>query len=244
MAGHSKWANIKHRKSAVDAKKGRIFSRIGKEILMAVKNGGADENTNLRLRAAISKAKIANMPKDNIDRVIKKGSGELGSETIEEILYEGYAPGGVAVLVEVVTDKKSRTLPEIKSLFSKSGGSLAEEGSVSFQFDYKGIILIEKNTKDVNYDILFDFIIDAGAEDLNNEDSIYIVKTTKEAFHHVLHKLELFVQQQGWEIIESSLQYLPQNYITLTGAEYTTVESFLENLENHDDVQNVYSNLE
>ena len=244
MAGHSKWANIRHRKQAVDAKKGKIFSRIGKEILMAVKAGGADESINLRLRAAIMKAKVSNMPKDNIDRVIKKGSGELGADVLEEIMYEGYAPGGVAILVEIVTDKKSRTLPEIKNIFSKGGGSLAAEGSVSYQFDHKGVILVENGVNTVNFDTLFELALEAGVEDVSQEDDIYILKTEKDAFHKILETLDPVIHKNGWSILESSLQYIPQNYIHLEGETRTSVETLLENFENHDDVQNVYSNLE
>ena len=241
MAGHSKWANIKHRKQAVDAKRGKAFTKLAKEITIAVKIGGPDEDNNPRLKSAIIKAKQANLPRDNIDRAIKRGSGELGFESYEEIVYEGYGPGGVAVIVEAMTDKKSRTLPQIKSIFAKSGGSLAEAGAVSYQFIHKGVILVEG---DISLDSIFEYAIDSGAEDIEKDENTFVIQTSKEDFHEILTNLTPIFDDKNLTVVESGLKYIPQTLITLEDQEeIEKLEKLVQTLENHDDVQSVYNNL-
>ena len=242
MAGHSKWANIKHRKQAVDAKRGKIFTRLAKEITVSAKLGGGDENSNPRLRAAILKARDNNVPKDNIERAIKKGTGELDSDNYEELVYEGYAPGGIAIMIEVLTDKKTRTVPEIKSILSKAGGSMAESGAVSYLFEHKGIILIKGN---ITEEELLEQVVESGAEDFEKDDeNIYVVKTSKEEFNNVLNAFYKIAEAKGWEVLESELQYVPTSQIALDKSKGSAVLKLIENLENQDDVQNVFSNLE
>ena len=245
MSGHSKWANIKHRKQATDIQRGKVFSKLTKEIIIAARIGGADENNNPRLKTAILKAKQANLPKDNIDRAIKKGSGEIDSENYEEILYEGYGPGGVAIIVEAMTDKKSRTLPEIKNIFMKSGGNLAETGAVIYQFDHKGIILIKGAT---SLDALFEYLIDLKIEDIKKDESenndIFIIQTSKEDFHEVLTDINQILNEKDLEIIESGLKYIPQVLMTLENErELRELKNLVQSLEEHDDIQNIYYNL-
>ncbi|RME93144.1 MAG: YebC/PmpR family DNA-binding transcriptional regulator [Candidatus Hydrogenedentota bacterium] len=247
MAGHSKWANIKHKKAAQDAKRGKIFNKLAKEIEVAAKLGGSDENANPRLRTAILKARQANMPKDNIERAIKKGAGELEGVNYEEFVYEGYGPGGTAIIIEVMTDKKSRTLPEIKSIFTKSGNSLAESGAVSYLFDHVGLILVEG--ENIDEEKLLDIVLESGAEDFELDDEvgnkkIYAIKTAKENFHSVLTALEPKLQEMGLKIVESGLKYVPQTTIALPKEQALKAIKLIEDLENHDDVQNVYTNLE
>lgn len=243
MAGHSKWANIKHKKAAADAKRNKVFTKLAKEITVAARLGGDDENANSRLRTAILKARQSNMPKDNIDRAIKRGSGTSDGNSLEEIVYEGYGAGGIAIMVEVVTDKKSRTLPEIKNIFSKAGGSFAETGAVSYLFEHKGLILIEG--ENIDEELLFEAAVEAGAEDIEADDeNIFAIKTEKENFHAVLSQMEVFTEKQSWKILESSLQYIANATITVDLEKGSAVLKLLDNLENHDDVQNVFSNLE
>ncbi len=243
MAGHSKWANIKHRKAAVDAKRGAVFTKLAKELTVAAKLGGSDENSNPRLRTAILKARAANMPKDNIERAIKKGAGELAGVSYEEGVYEGYGPGGIAVMVEVMTDKKSRTIPELRSIFTKFGGNMAEAGAVGYLFDYKGVIVLEADN--TSEELLFDKALEAGAEDIEQDgDNIFVVKTAKENFNAVLTALVPLAEEQHWKIIESGLKYIPQATTEVDPEKAQAVMKLLEALENHDDVQNVYSNLE
>ncbi|MDH5719076.1 MAG: YebC/PmpR family DNA-binding transcriptional regulator [Spirochaetia bacterium] len=243
MAGHSKWANIKHRKQAADAKRGKIFTRLAKEITVSAKLGGGDENSNPRLRAAILKARESNVPKDNIERAVKKGTGELESDNYEELVYEGYAPGGIAIIIEVLTDKKTRTVPEIKNILSKAGGSMAESGSVSYLFDHKGVILIKG--ENINEEELLEQVVECGAEDFEkDEENIYVIKSAKEDFHAVLEAFYKIIETKGWEILESELQYVPKTQIALDVDKGGAVMKLIENLENHDDVQNVFSNLE
>lgn len=243
MAGHSKWANIKHKKAAADAKRNKVFTKLAKEITVAARLGGADETSNSRLRTAVIKARQGNMPKDNIDRAIKRGVGDSDGVSLEEIIYEGYGSGGIAIMIEVVTDKKSRTLPEIKNIFSKAGGSFAEAGAVSYLFEHKGLILIQGES--IDEELLFEAAIEAGAEDIEpDDDNVFAIKTEKENFHATLSKLEAVAEKNSWEIIESSLQYLPSATVTLDVEKGTAVLKLLDTLENHDDVQNVFSNLE
>jgi YebC/PmpR family DNA-binding regulatory protein len=242
MAGHSKWANIKHRKGAEDAKRAKVFTRLAKEIIVSAKLAGSDENSNPRLRAAVIKARAANMPKDNIERAIKKGAGELEGTNYEEITYEGYGPDGLAIMVEVMTDKKTRTLPEIKNLFSKNGGNLAETGAVAYSFEYKGHIIFESASKE---DDLFELCLEAGASDFNSspeEDSYFEVFSERDHFHSLLSALESRKEEE-LNILESGLKYFPTNTVELKDEKLQKAEKLLNALEDHDDVQHVFSNL-
>lgn len=241
MAGHSKWANIRHKKGAQDAKRGKVFTKLAKEIMVAAKLGGSDENNNPRLKSAIVKARGANMPKDNIERAIKKGSGETEGITFEEIVYEGYGSDGIAIIVEVMTDKKSRTLPEIKNIFSKAGGSMAETGAVSYLFLRKGIIIIEGDS--IDEDTLLELALEAGASDLESEDDAFIVSTERASFHEVLKALMPSIEENNWQVVESGLKFIASVEIELDNEKSIKNYKLIENLESHDDVQNVYSNL-
>lgn len=242
MAGHSKWANIKHKKAAQDAKRGKVFTRLAKEITVSAKLGGGDETSNPRLRAAVLKARAANMPRDNIDRAVKKGTGELEDINFEELMYEGYTPGGAAVIVEVMTDKKTRTLPEIKNIFSKAGGSLGENGSVSYLFDYRGVIIIEAPS--ANEEDIMNAAVEAGADDFEADgDDIYVVYTTLESFHQAITEVSKLAEENKWEILESGLKYIAQANMDLPEDKIESAVKMVENLENHDDVQNVFTNL-
>ncbi len=243
MAGHSKWANIKHKKQASDARRGKVFTKLAKELTVAAKLGGSDEASNPRLKAAIIKAKAANMPKDNIERAVKKGAGELEGINYEEITYEAYAPGGIALIIECMTDKKSRTLPEVKNILTKAAGNLAENGAVSYLFEHKGLILV--GGEDTNEDELLEMVLEAGGEDLEaDENNVFAVKTAKEQFHAVLSALQPLVEARGWNVVESELRYIPQANIEVAADVGKAVLKLVENLENHDDVQTVSFNLE
>ena len=239
MSGHSKWANIKHRKGAQDAKRGKIFTRLIKEITMAAKIGGGDPNANPRLRAAITAAKAENMPKDNIDRGIKKGTGELEGVNYEEIRYEGYGPGGVAILVDCMTDNRNRTVGEVRYSFNKSGGNMGETGCVAFMFDRKGSIII--NAADTDEETLMDIALEAGAEDVIDEDDTFQVITEPEDFEAVQAALE----KAEIPMVEAGISMIPQN--TVEVSEEKTARSLLkllEGLEDNDDVQDVYANFD
>lgn len=241
MAGHSKWANIKHRKAAADAKRGKEFTRVAKEIMISAKLGGSDINSNPRLRAAVQKAREVNMPKDNIEKAIKKGAGELEGVEYEEITYEGYGPHGAAYIVEVMTDKKSRTVPEIKSIFSKYGGSLAETGAVGFLFDHLGIIILEANASE---DEILEAVVEAGAEDFESEaPNEFIIKTAKENFHSASDALTNLAEKKGWKITHSELRYIPKSVMEMAADHLSSNVDLNDALEAHDDVQNVYCNL-
>jgi len=243
MAGHSKWANIKHRKGAQDAKRGQQFTKIAKEIIVSAKLGGGDMNTNPRLRAAIAKGRAGNMPKDNIEKAIKKGTGELEGVNYEEIMYEAYGSNGIAIIIEVLTDKKSRTIPELKNLLTKAGGSLAEAGSVSYLFDHLGVMLIEG--ENIVEDELLELVIESGADDYEKDDeNIYVIKTQKENFHAALSALSPVFEEKGWKVISSELRYVPKNLIELDKDKEEKVLNLIDNLDAHDDIQNVYSNLD
>ena len=241
MAGHSKWANIRHKKGAQDAKRGKVFTKLAKEIIVAAKLGGSDENNNPRLKSAIVKARGANMPKDNIERAIKKGSGETEGIAFEEIVYEGYGSDGIAIIVEVMTDKKSRTLPEIKNIFSKAGGSITETGAVSYLFLHKGIIVIEGDS--IDEDTLLELALEAGASDLESENDAFIVSTERGSFHEVLKALMPSIEENNWQVVESGLKFIASVEIELDNEKSIKNYKLIENLESHDDVQNVYSNL-
>ena len=239
MSGHSKWSTIKHKKGAADAKRGKIFTRILKEMTVAARMGGGDPAGNPRLRAAVAEAKANNMPKDNIERAIKRGTGELEGTTYEELTYEGYGPGGVAVIVEVLTDNTNRTTPEIRHIFEKQGGNLGTPGSVRFQFDKKGYFAVEKSA--VGEDKLMEIALEAGADDLQSDDAeAYEIYTTPENFEPVRQALE----KAGITTVEAKLGMIPQNYITLDENKSKQVMKLLENLDDHDDVQNVWSNFD
>ena len=243
MAGHSKWANIKHRKAAQDSKRGHQFTKIAKEIIISAKLGGGDMNSNPRLRTAVLKARSFNMPKDNIDKAIKKGTGELEGVNYEEIMYEAYGPNGIAIIIEVLTDKKSRTVPELKNLLSKAGGSMAESGSVSYLFDHMGIMLIEG--ENIDEDVLLEHVIESGAEDFEKDDeNSYVIKIQKDNFHDTLKILTPVFEEKGWNILSSELRYVPKNLIELEKDKEEKVLTLIENLDAHDDIQNVYSNLD
>ncbi|MDD3619950.1 MAG: YebC/PmpR family DNA-binding transcriptional regulator [Desulfobulbaceae bacterium] len=239
MSGHSKWSTIKRKKGAIDAKRGKIFTKLIKEITVAARLGGGDPAANPRLRAAVLSAKTENMPKDNIERAIKKGTGGLEGANYEEILYEGYGPGGVAVLVETMTDNKNRTVADIRYFFSKSGGNLGESGCVGWMFDKKGVIVVDKET--IDEEALLTLALEAGAEDVVEEDSSFQVMTAPEELNEVAEKLAA----ADLQYVEASVTMVPKN--TVEVAEEKTARSLLkllENLEDHDDVQKVHANFD
>ena len=238
MSGHSKWATIKHAKGAADAKRGQLFTKFIKEISIAARMGGGDPNANPRLRTAILKARAANMPKDNIERAIKKGTGELGGATYEEMLYEGYGPGGVAVLVEVLTDNKNRAAANVRNIFSKSGGNLGATGSVSYMFNRKGVI--EYDAEVVNEDEMMEAGLEAGAEDIVAEDGVITVTTDPSDFESVLDAL----QAKGYESVSAEVSMVPDTYSSLDEETTRKVLKLIDKLEEDDDVQNVYSNID
>ena len=238
MSGHSKWATIKHAKGAADAKRGQMFTKFIKEISIAAKMGGGDVNSNPRLRTAVLKARAANMPKDNIERAIKKGTGETGSVNYEELLYEGYAPGGVAVLVETLTDNKNRTAASVRNIFNKGGGSLGATNSVSYMFNRKGVI--EYEAEKVSEDSLLEDALEAGADDVANEDGIITVTTDPASFASVLETL----QEKGYESVSAAISMVPDTYIACDNDTTQKVLKLIDRLEEDEDVQNVASNIE
>jgi YebC/PmpR family DNA-binding regulatory protein len=239
MSGHNKWSTIKHKKGAADAKRGKVFTRILKEMTVAARMGGGDPAANPRLRAAIAEAKSNNMPKDNIERAIKRGTGELEGATYEEITYEGYGPGGVALMVEAMTDNTNRTTPEIRHMFEKNGGNLGTPGSVRFQFERKGYFSIEKNV--VDEDKLMEIALEAGADDLQTGDpDAYEIYTSPDSFEQVRQALE----KNNIATIEAKLGQIPANYVSLEEAKAKQMMRLLEALDDHDDVQNVWSNFD
>lgn len=239
MSGHSKWSNIKNKKAKMDAQKGKIYTRFSKLIIVAAREGGPDPNTNSRLKDIIEKAKQANMPNDNIERAIKRGSGELGGADYEEIMYEGYGPGGVAILIDATTDNRNRTAGEMRHLFDKHGGNLGETGCVAWMFEKKGLILIEKKDG-TDVEQIMMLAIDSGAEDVEElEDSIEIT-TSVEKFETVKN----YLQENNIDIFSAELSFIPNTTVTLPESESEKLEKLLEILEEHDDVQNVYTNYE
>lgn len=237
MSGHSKWAGIKHKKALIDAKKGKVFSKIAREIIMAAKTGGNVES-NAHLRLVIAKAKEANMPNDNIERALKKGTGELPGVSYEEISYEGYGPGGVAVVVDALTDNKNRTTSEIRNIFTKRGGNLAGAGSVSWMFHKKGFITVNKSK--AQEDKVMSVAIESGAEDFQVEEDTYEITTEIKDYERVRTALK----DNGIECEIAELTMIPSNYIKLEGAQANQVLSLVESLEDSDDVQNVYANFD
>lgn len=238
MSGHSKWATTKRKKAVIDAKRGKIFTKLIKEITIAAREGGGDVNGNPRLRLAVDNAKSANMPADNIDRAIKKATGELEGTTYHELNYEGYAPAGVAVIVEVATDNKNRTVAEVRHLFSKYGGTLGETGSVAWMFDRKGVITLPKQNK--TEDEIMELVLDAGADDFQAEDQYYEVQTPLENFEPVRKTLI----DKKLDIENASLQWIAKNSISVSGEDTEKVIKLIESLEDNDDVQNVFSNAD
>jgi YebC/PmpR family DNA-binding regulatory protein len=238
MSGHSKWATIKHKKGALDAKRGKIFTRLIKEITMAAKAGGGDAEGNPRLRTAVAAAKAENMPADNIKRAIQRGTGELPGATYEEIQFEGYGPGGVALLVNVTTDNRNRTVSEIRHAFTKGGGNMGEAGSVAWMFHKKGSIIVPKAK--AKEDDLMNIVLENGGEDLHDDGENWEVTTAPAEYEAVLEA----VKKAGVEVVHSEVGMIPQNYIKLEGPAASQMIRLLEALEDHDDVQNVYSNFD
>ncbi len=239
MSGHSKWSTIKHKKGAADAKRGKIFTRLIKEMTVAARLGGGDAVANPRLRAAVSEAKANNMPKDNIERAIKRGTGEIEGVTYEEITYEGYGPGGVALMVETMTDNTNRTTPEIRHIFEKNGGNLGSPGSVRFQFEKKGYFSIEKRA--VTEDKLMEIVLEAGADDLRTEDpDMYEVYASPENFEQVRQALE----KNNIPTIEAKLGMIPSTFVKIEDSKSKQMLRLMEMLDDHDDVQNVWSNFD
>jgi len=238
MSDHSKWATIKHKKGALDAKRGKIFTRLIKEITMAAKSGGGDPETNPRLRTAVAAAKAENMPADNNKRAIQRGTGELPGATYEEIQFEGYGPGGVALLVNVTTDNRNRTVSEIRHMFTKGGGNLGEAGSVAWMFHKKGQIVIPKTA--AKEDDLMNIVLENGGEDMNDDGENWEVLTPPNAYEAVLEA----VKKGNIQVAHSEIGMVPQNYIKLEGPAASQMIRLLEAIEDHDDVQNVYSNFD
>jgi len=239
MSGHSKWSTIKRKKGAIDAKRGKIFTRLIKEITVAARAGGGDPEGNPRLRSAILTAKTENMPKDNIARAIKKGTGEIAGEIYDEIMYEGYGPGGVAVLVECMTDNRNRTVADVRHFFAKSNGNLGEAGCVAYMFDKKGLILVDK-TK-ISEDELMEMALEAGAEDVVEEESEFHIYTAPEDFDSIRSTLE----ERGLNFVDAQVSMIPQNTVEVTDEKVArSLMKLMENLEDHDDVQNVYANFD
>lgn len=240
MSGHSKWANIKHKKGKADAERGKVFTKIGREIAIAVREGGGDPAVNGKLRDIIAKAKASNMPNDNITRSIKKAAGELGNVTYEEITYEGYAPGGVAIIAEVVTENRNRTAAEVRHIFDKNGGSLGTTGSVGYMFDHKGVLLVERSP-DIDDEELMMLALDAGAEDVEETDEFFEIYTAPNDFSAVRETLE----QGGMEFASAERQKLPQNTVAVEDPEtLEKVLKLLEMLDDNDDVMEVFHNAE
>ena len=241
MTGHSKFANIKHKKEKNDAAKGKIFTIIGREIAVAVKEGGADPANNSRLRDVIAKAKANNMPNDTIDRGIKKAAGDANSVNYEYVSYEGYGPGGIAIIVDALTDNKNRTAANVRSAFTKGSGSIGTQGCVSYSFDKKGQIIIDKEECDMDADDLMMIALDAGAEDFSDEDDSFEIITDPDEFSTVREALE----KEGIAMVSAEVTMIPQNYVALTDETMLkNLQRTLDLLDEDDDVQNVYTNLE
>ena len=238
MSGHSKWHSIKHKKGAIDAKRGRAFTKLIKEITIAARIGGGDPDGNPRLRKAILDARGVNMPADNIKRAVMKGTGELEGGQLEEILYEGYGPGGVALIAETVTDNRNRTVSEIRHVFSKNGGNMGEAGSVSWMFQKKGYIIVEKSKADE--DTLMSLVLDAGADDFRADDSSYEIFTAPNALDSVVEALKA----KGIEPMSAEVSMIPQNTVKVEGKSAQQVLKLMEALDEHDDVQHVYANFD
>ena len=238
MSGHSKWAQIKRKKAVVDAKRGQVFTKIIKEITVAARLGGGDEDANPRLRQAVLSAKAANMPADNVKRAVQKGTGELPGISYEEAMFEGYGPGGVAIMVEVTTDNRKRTVAELRHLITKHGGNLGETGCVAWMFNKKGLITVEKNG--VNDESLLDSILTGGGDDFSDEDDVYVVESTPDQMISVREQLEA----DGFSVISSEIMLTPQNSMGVEGETAKRVIQLLEALDDQDDVQKVSANFD
>ncbi|HAZ10542.1 MAG TPA: YebC/PmpR family DNA-binding transcriptional regulator [Candidatus Omnitrophica bacterium] len=239
MSGHSKWATIKHKKAATDAKRGNLFTKLIREVTVAAKNGGGDSTTNVRLRTAVDRAKQSSMPQDNIDRAIKKGTGELEGVTYEEFTIEGYGAGGVAIMAELLTDNKNRTTADIRNIFSKKNGNIAGAGSVSWMFQKKGYIEIDRKANP-DEDKIMGIVLDAGAQDMQTEEDVYAVTTDARDLETVRKALE----NNKIKIKSSEITMIPSTIIKLEGEAAKQVIGLVEALEEHDDVQNVYANFD
>lgn len=238
MSGHSKWATIRRKKSALDAKRGKLFTTIIREIIVAARNGGGDDASNPRLRTAIAAARAANMPNDNIKKAIQRGTGELPGVSYEEVMYEGYGPGGVAVLVECMTDNKQRTVSEIRHLFSKYNGSLAENGAVSWMFETKGVLTFDSSVMDE--DAMTEHVLESGAEDLKIEDGSYEVTCSQKAFNDV----HAYFEKKKITAVSAEIAKVPQTMIKVEGRDAKTLMKLLDALEESDDVQKVWANFD
>jgi YebC/PmpR family DNA-binding regulatory protein len=241
MSGHSKWANIKRRKAVVDAKKGAAYTKLGREVIAAAREGGGNPDNNFRLRLAVDKAKAANMPSENIQRAIMKGTGDLNEGAVyEEIVYEGYGPGGVAVLIQLMTDNRNRTAQEMRYIFSRHGGNLGETGCVAWMFKKKGSILLGREDNAISEEELMVLVLDAGAEDLRTEPDSFEVITAPGDFPAVLEA----VRKANLSVAEAEVAMVPQNTIELSGGQAEKCLGLIEALDEHEDVQNVYTNYE
>ena len=238
MSGHSKWHTIKHKKGAADAKRGKIFTRIIKELSVAARNGGGDPDSNPRLRTIVAEAKANNMPRENIERAIRRGTGEEPGVTYEEVTYEGYGPGGVALMIETLTDNKNRTVGEIRHMLSKHAGNLAAENSVAWMFSRKGQIVVEKGK--VDEEKLLSAALDAGADDMNDDESGWEVVCAPERFEVVRDAIKAL----GTEPASAAVAMIPQNYVKLVGKEAQQMLKLMEAIEDHDDVQHVWANFD
>ena len=240
MSGHNKWSSIKHKKGAADAKRGKVFTKIIKEIIVAARAGGGDPEMNPRLRTAVAAAKAANMPKDNIERGIKKGTGDLDGVSYEEYSYEGYGPGGAAVMLDILTDNKNRTAADIRHIFNKGNGNLGENGCVSWIFETKGVIVCEREKVDA--EALFELALEAGADDVIDEEGEEFIEiyTDPEAFEEVRQALE----NAGVEMVSAAVDKIPSNTVELSGKHAEQMLRLMDNLEDCDDVQKVYSNFD
>jgi len=240
MSGHSKWANIKHKKARADAQKGKVFTKLAREIIVAARQGGGDVDSNFRLKIAVQKAKENNMPNDNIQRAIQRGTGNLEGQDYEEVIYEGYGPGGTALLVEVLTDNRNRTAADIRHIFSKGGGSLGESGCVAWMFQRKGYIVVKKENAGDEEELMLQ-LLDAGAEDIKEDDQFFEVITAPEDFEHAKQALE----EAGITQESAEITMLPQTTVPIQDVgEARKVIKLVEALEDNEDVQNVYSNFE
>ena len=240
MSGHSKWNNIKNKKGKADAQRGKIFTKLGREILIAVKEGGPDPASNSKLRDVVAKCKANNMPNDNIERSIKKAAGDGNAANYEEIVYEGYGPNGVALIIEAMTDNRNRTAGEVRHILDKFGGNLGATGSVSWMFDKKGVIVIERTSTNMTEDDLMMEAIEAGAENFEADDEFFEITTAPQDFSAVREALEA----KGLEFLDAEIKMVPQNYITLEGDSAKKMGLIVENLEDNDDVQNIWHNWE
>jgi YebC/PmpR family DNA-binding regulatory protein len=238
MSGHSKWSSIKHKKAARDAKRGKLFTKLIKEITIAARLGGGDLNANPRLRTAVTTAKTQSMPNDNIDRAIKKGTGELGGGQLEDIVYEGYGPGGVAIMLETLTDNRNRSVAEIRFIFSRHGGNLGESGCVAWMFKKRGVITVEKSAADE--DKLLEIALEAGADDVQSDSDSFQVMTAPEQFGAVRDAIE----KAGVTVANAEVTMIPENTVSVSGHVAEQVLKLVEDLEDHDDVQGVSANFD